>query len=68
MFGLFLLETVTANTDFEWVGALAPTRYYDPTAILVDGEYGLVGAVVLLAAAGVLVAVARAWFRWRDLA
>ncbi|QCJ46740.1 ABC transporter permease subunit [Haloprofundus sp. MHR1] len=68
VFGLFLLETVTANTDFQWVGALAPTRYYDPTAILVDGEYGVVGAAVLLGATAVLVAVARAWFRRRDLA
>ncbi|WP_224448369.1 ABC transporter permease [Haloprofundus salilacus] len=68
VFGLFLLETVTANTDFEWVGALAPTRYYDPTAILVNGEYGLVGAAVLLGATVLLVAVARAWFRRRDLA
>ncbi|KTG11689.1 ABC transporter permease [Haloprofundus marisrubri] len=68
VFGLFLLETVTANTDFEWVGALAPTRYYDPTAVLVDGEYGLVGATILFGATVVLVAVARAWFQRRDLA
>ncbi|WP_224267769.1 ABC transporter permease subunit [Haloprofundus salinisoli] len=68
VFGLFLLETVTANTDFEWVGALAPTRYYDPTAILVNGEYGLAGAAVLVGATVVLVAAARAWFRRRDLA
>jgi ABC-2 type transport system permease protein len=67
LFALFTLETVTTGTDVEWLGALSPTRYYDPAAIIVDGEYDLAGALVLLAATlGLLIASAE-WFRRRDL-
>lgn len=66
-FGLFLLDSVTAGTDFGWIGALSPTRYYDPTAVLVSSEYDLAGAGVLLAAAVVLVAASRAYFARKDI-
>lgn len=67
VFGLFLLESVTAGTDVDWLGRLSPTHYYDPTAVLVGGtyEFGEAGILVLatlsLLGAGVLV------FRRRDL-
>lgn len=67
LFGLFTLETVTYDTDLEWVGAFSPTRYYDPAAIIVDGEYDLAGALVLLAAAMALVIAGAEWFRRRDV-
>ncbi len=68
IFGLFLVDSVSTATDgFEWVGAVSPTRYYDPTAVLVRAEYDLVGAAVMLVVAVVLVAVSRAVFRRRDL-
>ncbi|MFW5965339.1 MAG: ABC transporter permease [Halodesulfurarchaeum sp.] len=67
LFGLFTLETVTYDTDIEWIGALSPTRYYDPAAIIVDGEYDLAGALVLLAAAMALVIASAEWFRRRDV-
>jgi ABC-2 type transport system permease protein len=67
LFGLFTLETVTVDTDLEWLGALSPTRYYDPAAILVDGEYDIAGALVLLAAALALVIASAEWFRRRDV-
>jgi ABC-2 type transport system permease protein len=66
-FGLFLLDSVTAGTDGDWLGALSPSRYYDPTAVLVQGEYDLAGAGVLLAAAVVLVAASRAYFARKDI-
>jgi ABC-2 type transport system permease protein len=66
-FGLFLLDSVTASTDVAWLGALSPSRYYDPTAILVQSEYDLAGAVVLLAGAVVLVAASRAYFARKDI-
>lgn len=67
LFGLFTLETVTYDTDIEWVGALSPTRYYDPAAIIVDGEYDIAGALVLLAATMVLLIASAEWFRRRDV-
>ncbi|MFB6085247.1 MAG: ABC transporter permease [Halodesulfurarchaeum sp.] len=67
LFGLFTLETVTYDTDIEWVGALSPTRYYDPAAIIVDGKYDLAGALILLAAAMALLIASAEWFRRRDV-
>lgn len=67
IFVLFLVDSVTAGTDVDWLGALSPTRYYDPTAILVRSEYDLAGALVLLGATLVLLALARTVFVRRDL-
>ncbi|UPV72989.1 ABC transporter permease [Halorussus limi] len=67
IFGLFLLETVSQSADVGWLGAVSPTRYYDPTAILVGGEYDWAGALVLLAETAALVAVSAWWFRRRDV-
>lgn len=67
VFGLFLVESVLTGTDYEAVGALSPTRYFDPTAALVRGEYDVAGAVILLAAAVALVAVSAVWFTWKDV-
>lgn len=62
VFGLFLLDSLTAATDYGWVGAASPTRHYDPTAVLVEGQYDWVGAVGMLAATAVLVGFALWWF------
>lgn len=67
VFGLFAFETVVAGTEYAWLGAIGPTRYYDPTAILVDGTYDLVGAAVLLGATVALVVVSGLWFRRKDV-
>jgi ABC-2 type transport system permease protein len=67
VFALFLVESLVSATDYGWLGAVAPARYYDPTAVLVDGAYDLAGAAILLAGTGVLVAAALAWFRVRDI-
>lgn len=67
IFALFLLETVSQSADLGWLGAISPTRYYDPTAVLVAGEYDWTGALVLLAGTALLVAVSAAWFRRRDI-
>ena len=65
---LWLLEAVsTLNEDYEWVGAIAPTRYYDETAILVHEEYAFVDAAILLLAFVVLVGLAIALFVRRDI-
>ncbi|MFC4451149.1 ABC transporter permease [Halorussus aquaticus] len=68
VFGLFLLESVSASADADWLSAISPTRYYDPTAILVQGEYDLAGALVLLTGTALLVAASAEWFRRKDIA
>jgi ABC-2 type transport system permease protein len=67
VFGLFLLDTVTVGTDFEWLGALSPTRYFEPVEVLVDGTYDVVGALLLLAAALALLLASELLFRTRDI-
>jgi ABC-2 type transport system permease protein len=67
VFLLFVLDSVTAGTDFEALGAVSPTRYYDTTEILVDQTYDVAGAIVLLLAAFALLAVTRALFLRADL-
>lgn len=67
VFGLFLLESVVTGTDYSWVGALAPMRYFDPTAILVDGTYDLAAAAILTGVAVALVAASQWYFGRRDV-
>jgi ABC-2 type transport system ATP-binding protein len=67
IFGLFMLESLVTETDYEWIGAIAPTRYYDPTAILVDGTHNFAGAAILLGATVVLVVASQRWFRRKDI-
>jgi ABC-2 type transport system permease protein len=67
LFGLFLLDAVLASTEYAWLGALAPMRYYDPTAVLVGSRYDWGGAAILLSATVVLVALSALWFRHTDV-
>lgn len=67
IFGLFLLDTVASISEYERLGAVSPTYYYDPTAVLVRGEYGLVEAGVLLVATAALLGLAVAVFRRVDV-
>ncbi|QUO46667.1 MULTISPECIES: ABC transporter permease subunit [Halorubrum] len=67
LFALFMFESVVASTDYAEAGDLSPTAHYDPSAVLVLGEYDLTGAAVLLAATTVLVALAVVRFRRADL-
>jgi ABC-2 type transport system permease protein len=67
VFGLFLFDTVTTDTDVEWLGAFSPTRYYSPVDVLGEGTYDLAGALILLSAAVALVVASVAVFERRDL-
>lgn len=67
LFALFLVESLVTDTDYEWLGAISPTRYLDPNAVLINGEYDLLGGVILLVGAVVLVGVAVVWFQRKDV-
>ncbi|MFB6070797.1 MAG: ABC transporter permease [Halanaeroarchaeum sp.] len=67
MFVLFVANSVTTDTDFEWLGVVSPTRYFDPSSILIDGEVDLAGAAILLAATVALVTVSAEIFKNSDV-
>ncbi|GAB7013040.1 ABC transporter permease subunit [Halolamina salina] len=67
VFASWLFESVLDVSDYARVGAVTPTRYLDPSAVLVSGEYDLLGAAVLLAATALLVAASARLFAGRDL-
>jgi len=67
LFALFMFESLVASTEFSAAADLSPTAHYDPSAVLVLGEYDLAGAAILTAAAAVLVALAVVRFRFADL-
>ena len=67
VFLLFVLDSVTTGTDFEGLGAISPTRYYDTADVLIDQTYDVEGALVLFVAAFLLLAVARALFLRADI-
>ncbi|WP_265108382.1 ABC transporter permease [Halosolutus halophilus] len=66
-FGLYLFESLLAETDSEALGAIAPMRYYDPNAILLDGQYDFAGVGALLAMTIGLVLLSQFWFVRKDL-
>ena len=55
------------DAEFEWVGALTPSRYYDETKILVREEYAFLDAGLLLVVFLVLLGVATLVFTRRDI-
>ncbi|MEY7848683.1 ABC transporter permease subunit [Natrarchaeobius sp. A-rgal3] len=55
------------DPDFEWVGAITPSRYVDPGAVLVHEEYAFSDAGILLIAFLVLLGVAIGLFVRRDI-
>ena len=67
VFGLFLLESLAATAGYDWIGFVSPTRYFDPTAILVAGQVDPLDGLVLFAASAALVAVARTLFVRADI-
>lgn len=66
-FGLFLLESLLEETDFEALRVIAPMHYFDPNEILLDSTYDLVGASVLVGMTILLVAASQFWFTRKDI-
>jgi ABC-2 type transport system permease protein len=67
LFLLFLLDSVTLGTDVEWLGAVSPTRYLDPTDILLHETVDLVDPLLLLIVAIVIVLASLVYFQHRDI-
>ena len=67
VFGAWLAESVLAVSDYARAGAVLPTYYLDPSAVLVGGQVDLLAAGVLLLATAGIVALARRLFARRDL-
>jgi len=68
IFGLFLFESVTIIADYEQLGSIAPMRYFDATAVLVEGSYDWAGGAILLGATALLVGASMLYFGRRDIA
>ena len=67
VFGMFLVDAVTFETDYEWVGDFAFPRYLDTAEILVEGDVDWGGAALLLAATVLLVVLAAEYFERKDI-
>jgi ABC-2 type transport system permease protein len=65
--GLFFAESLVTDTDLAPLGLVAPSRYVDPNAVLIDGEYAALDGAVLAVAAVALVALAVGLFRRKDI-
>lgn len=68
VFAMFLVDSLTLDTDYEWIGDPAFSRYFAPAEILVQGEIDWWGIAVLLAAAVGLVVVSAEYFERKDVA
>ena len=67
LLGTWLVESAVVATDYEWVGAVSPMRYFEPSAVLVDGRVDFLGTALLLAVTLLFVGASLAWFQRRDL-
>lgn len=65
--GLFFAESLVTDTDLAALGTVSPTRYVDPNAVLLDSEYAVVDALVLVVATAVLAGLAVVLFRRKDI-
>ena len=68
VFTMFLVDAVTFDTDYEWIGDLAFSRYLDTAEILVEAEIDWVGVAYLLVASVAIVVVAAEYFERKDVA
>lgn len=67
VFAAWFVESVLRTTDYTWLGAISPTRYYDPPAILVHSEFDFLGAAFLSVVTVAILAIASHEFQGRDL-
>lgn len=66
-FGMFLVDTLTFDTDYEWLGTFAISRYYDAGAVLTEGDVAFDDVAVLIVVTLLLVMVAAELFERKDI-
>ncbi|WP_440007342.1 ABC transporter permease [Halomicrococcus sp. SG-WS-1] len=67
VFGMYLVDSLTFDTDYEWVGDVAFTRYYDVGAILTEGEVAWSDLAVLVAGTVLLLVASAELFERTDV-
>lgn len=67
LFGTYLLDSLTVETDYEWLGAFSLSRHFDAGEVFVAGDVEWTGLAVLLAVAVGGVVLAAELFERRDL-
>jgi ABC-2 type transport system permease protein len=67
IFLLFLLDSVTVGTNLEWLGAISPTRYIDPTEILLNETVDVGDGLLLFGVALLLIFGSIVRFQYRDI-
>jgi ABC-2 type transport system permease protein len=65
--GTYFLDALTFDTDYEWLGTLSLSRYFDAAEILIDAEIEWGDLGVLLVVALVCVVLAAEAFERRDV-
>lgn len=66
-FVLYLVDSLTIDTDYEWVGDVALSRHFDAGEILVSGDVEWAGIAYLVVVAVVLVIVSAELFERMDV-
>jgi ABC-2 type transport system permease protein len=64
---MYIVEAVTRDTDHDWAGRLTLARYFDPNALLIDGEVDGGDTLVLVGATVILVWTAAYVFERSDI-
>jgi ABC-2 type transport system permease protein len=67
VFGMYLVDSLTFDTDYEWVGDVAFTRYYDVGEILTEGTVAWGDLALLVVVAVVLLVVSAELFERKDV-
>jgi ABC-2 type transport system permease protein len=67
--GMFIFESVSLLApDYENMGLISLTHYYNPADILINGEVDVTGLVILLAFTPICLIIAMIYFEHRDIA
>jgi len=67
VFTMFLVDAVTFDTDYEWIGDPAFSRYLDTAEILVESEVDWGGIAFLLVAAVALLVLSAEYLERKDV-
>lgn len=66
-FGMFLVDTLTFDTDYEWIGTFAISRYYDAGPLLTEGEVAFDDVAILVIVTIALLMIAAELFERKDI-